>query len=746
VERCELFRKYERKWRKLPPVPVLDVWNLKLAGYCPFISSSSKAFWYKSVVVLTADALWFAVNNIIRHGIRNVVIVFDEYLFHLMRKVGVGRVDVGKLEKVFGGFLDREFDVRILKRGEGGEWVWVVRRLRVRDAVSVWNNALGLVERAGVEKYTRMVEGRKGAKLAGMLVEGVLKSVVDIKDDIVNNYTVYDLVVYMFDAALAVLYASRFLPDIDGRMRLRRLGLRMLSGSLSLISAVGVIDVVRNAVAVVDRVVGVRWVFEGGEEYVVGYAGGFVRSVISLLLMRGRSVGVVTTSVDDSDVLVWRMYPHESLKHVRIDVSKIRKRVKAVKMLWSPKMFYVGEGDYGGGYVVRRMVERSVYDLHGVIRDVLNIEGNVVVVCNKRVIVYVSDVLRRSGYKVEVHGDERRGVVDYVLVKKGDGNVLMLVSPHSRVAVGVDPPVLDPRVLVVLYGMRRRAREYVKMYAGSLDGLVSEFADVRIYREGDVYYVYGGRDVKYDYLLVYDAFDAKFDKHMLVQVIGRWYMRNVGFVVYNGKYDLFDIKYYAVDDGVFEMPDGEFYVERGTVGFGLLTKVVVEPAKSFDEAVSKVVSLGCDNAVDAEKVVRGDYFRLRSVYNSLRFIRVQLRYRRLGDRDLWLLARKLAVMVNAFTYADKNGLDVLDGLKRFYRVFKGGGVDEMLEAVKSSLGIGDDDWGRVVRRLAVCGVRSLFLEYKYKLRKVPKGVVIVGVNDWRNRADLTKYLSTRKDV
>jgi len=746
VKNCPLFQKFSDKWRRVPPAPTLDPWILKLSGYCPFIAASSKAFWYKSIAILTSDALWFAMNNIIRHNIRNVIIVFDEYLIHLARKAKVKRVDLKKVEKVFGDLVGREFDVKILERGEDGVWTWVTTRMTIRDAVTMWNDALELVEKAAVEAYSDFVGGDRGMYLANAIANGILRRIIDIKDRDVDGYTVYDLIVYLFNAAVAVLEISKHVDDVSKRMKLRRLGLWMQSNSISLISAVGMIDM-NGGVFMVDRVVSVRWTFEGDEEYIVGHVGGFVRGVIAYLLLHGRNVGIITTSVDDSDVPGYRIYPHDLLEHVRINLSGIRKPVKANTVYWSPAMFYVRVPDrasYVEQYRARSMIASSASDLNGVVWGVTNIDGNVVMVGNKSIIVYVAELYKRMGYKVEYHGDLERGVVDYIIVEKPDGGKIMLVSPHSRVSMGVDPPLENPRVIVILYGIRRPAREYVKMYAGSLSGLVVQKLDLvldyRKYSDGETYYVYVGSDAKYDYLLVYDIFDFKIDSHMLLQVIGRWYMQDIEFVVFNRKYNIADIKYYYIDFGFFDVPRGKFYIEKGYEKIGSLWKPIFEGVKSFDEAVERVVGATWRYGVDAEKVLRSEYYRLRSVYNSLRYIRVQLRYRRLDDRDLWLLTRKLASMINGFEYAERNCLDVPDGLKRFYYVFRDEGVGEMLERVKSWLNIADDDWSYVVRRLILhYGVRSLFLEFKYGLRKIPKGVIIRGINDWRDRANLTKY-------
>jgi len=221
-------------------------------------------------------------------------------------------------------------------------------------------------------------------------------------------------------------------------------------------------------------------------------------------------------------------------------------------------------------------------------------------------------------------------------------------------------------------------------------------------------------------------------------------MQNVEFIVHNAKYVLADVKYYLVDLGVFDIPYAPFYVERDTVKESVSRKIVVEPTKNFDEAVGKVIGYGGyeKRSVSGDKILRRDYLRLRNVYSSLRYIRKQTKYRRLHDGDLWLLVKKIAIMLNGFEYAEKNGLDVPDGLKRFYEVYKSKGIGEMLERVREHLGIEDVAWKFVVRRLVlVYNIRSVWLEYKYGLKKIPKRTIIAGINDRSSvMRDLFEYI------
>ena len=171
----------------------------------------------------------------------------------------------------------------------------------------------------------------------------------------------------------------------------------------------------------------------------------------------------------------------------------------------------------------RRTVMRGERDLLELLNTVIEVNGNVVIVANKRVILYISELLRKGGFNVEVYGDLNRNVVDYVLVDKGNGKI-MLVSPHSRVGFGVNPPVENPRVIVLLPDIRRPAREYVKLSRDVYGRLIYRGPDLglmnfSVVREGDVYYV-AVNDGRHTLLFVYDKFDAKYDRHMLIQIIG----------------------------------------------------------------------------------------------------------------------------------------------------------------------------------------------------------------------------------
>jgi len=58
-----------------------------------------------------------------------------------------------------------------------------------------------------------------------LIVDRILRNIVDIKNEKIDNYSVYELVVGLFDASLVVLEASKSISDVVKRMQLRHLGL-----------------------------------------------------------------------------------------------------------------------------------------------------------------------------------------------------------------------------------------------------------------------------------------------------------------------------------------------------------------------------------------------------------------------------------------------------------------------------------------------------------------------------------------
>jgi len=739
IKACPLFKKYSAKWRRLPNVPFIDPWNLKLSGYCPFVAASSKRFWYNSIVVITVDSLKYALRRILNLGIRNVVVVFDEYLVHLKKKMPAGFVDVTKLEKEIGrDVMDAKYSVNVYVKYEDG-WRLESRSMSLRDALVAWNQALTKLDNAAASYYTHNFMDGSGNYLAYAIEDSVLYGLANMTE------YVEDYVIEMYSAALAVEEMSRNVDDVTAKMKLKRLGMYMRYASMSLVSALGFRDLsgsVQN-----HRVINIRWVLgEDKKLYLVGYAGGYVRAVIATLMKAGCNVAVVSTSVVDADVIPHVLMPHESLEHVRVDVANIMKPVKILSVYWDPAVAVsANTADRKEEYRVRR----SINDLELYLTQALSASGNAVIIANKRLVMIAAEIAKRFGLDVRVYGDLDRQVIDYVIVKKKDGGSLLLVSPHSRASMGVDPPVEDVVAIFILYGLREPARELIKLkYCQLGERLIGEFYDLRIHRSdnGNVYYVYAGSDGIYEYLLIYDSFNDKYDKHLLVQIIGRWYMQNVQYIFYNGKYDVLT-RYFLPDVGLWSLPEGNYYVLKGVDRSGGFSRPILEGFASFGDAVARVLGLkrpsymvvtdtsvyrdpnyyekllesaaemlGLTLLVNIDKVLEREYRGLSSAYNCI------LRARReisAGRGDAYRLSRYLIRVVNGFVYADATGSKVPAGLVRFYVAYKNFGIRVMLEEFRGWINAPAEIWNKVARYVlsvsVLSGVAGLVLKYKLRL-------------------------------
>ena len=584
IKSCPLFKLYEKKWRKVPPIPVLDPWLLRLSGYCPFIAGFSKSFWYKSVVVITYDSLWYALRNIERYGIRNVILILDEYLVHLYKGRGVlKKIDIDRVRNLVGNDnFNKEVEVMIDLAGGKKAIVSLARGLKV------WNNNVDYIERKVVRRYNEIIFGKKGMeerslrgpRLANMIIEYMLKLGINVYKD-VHRYLKELLYV-----AEAVIKIANDIDDIDKRMKIRRLGLWMLKNVL------GFASVLENNDKKI-RYVFVKWVMGKNSEYIVSTPGSMIRGVISYLILDkfkkkeedesgskkenkneennrkitvDRLIGVISSSVDDSFINGFSLAPHESLDHVIVRVDRILKSVEGGRIGWSPSMFYMNKRKMKKRNGSNYQIVKSMHELFKLLRDTIGIHGNCVIVMNKMMIDYVSDIFERNfSVKVKKYGDLDRGIVDYAIVEKENGMIL-LVSPHSRVAMGIDPPIQDPRLIIVLFGLRRPVREYIKLDLNVLLGLYYRdelgIADFRIVRDDSGVYYVADSDGKHTRIWLYDVFDYKYDKHLLLQVIGRWYMQSVGIILYNAKYSLTDVRYYAINYSIlFDIPKYPFYVE-----------------------------------------------------------------------------------------------------------------------------------------------------------------------------------------
>ena len=88
--RCPLYLEYRDEWDRLPgDVFYSDNDVLAGGGFCPFRALFHRSFWYKSVVLIPHDLLGVAVKQLVRFKIRRVVIIVDEYLDVMVRRIEV---------------------------------------------------------------------------------------------------------------------------------------------------------------------------------------------------------------------------------------------------------------------------------------------------------------------------------------------------------------------------------------------------------------------------------------------------------------------------------------------------------------------------------------------------------------------------------------------------------------------------------------------------------------------------------
>ena len=436
--------------------------------------------------------------------------------------------------------------------------------------------------------------------------------------------------------------------------------------------------------------------------------GGYVAAVVEMFKagLKGVSLDVITSSVDDSNVeyvqdivslFSLRMIgPSSGLRYYRVSVDYHR-GVRGFTGGWWKKS---GSRDF--------VYVRSLADLFGLLRKG---SRNVAVVVDKESMLLLAKGFEQLGWGVEYGRDsENPSVVDYVVVRRPtNDSVILMFHPHGRCSMGVDPPFRDEiESVVVALGVRGRPRYMVpvprvfRRYARRLlEGKVVALEDWT-----GLYVV-----VKCGWLLIYDVFSLKYDIHMLAQVVGRFFLsRSMVNLVVNGRYDLrwvSRVKYF-----VFVSPSGAGrvfkvkYVGKDSgeeLGTEFNVRLLNVPAYSVraqyvEVDVSRFSSSGYV-VVDVGKVWRWMYGKLRSVYNSLRYCRVQLRYGR--GVDEWWLYKKLVYLVSGFEYARLEGKDVPAGLKRMYEVYLISGIRGLLEYVYSRYlsGLDPGVWRNIKRRI-----------------------------------------------
>jgi len=269
--------------------------------------------------------------------------------------------------------------------------------------------------------------------------------------------------------------------------------------------------------------------------------------------------------------------------------------------------------------------------------------------------------------------------------------------------MGIDPPHRDEiEGVVVALGVRGYPRRLVPAPPQSR-GWVRDGRVIRV-PESPLYSV-----AWRGWLLVYDVFSFKYDLHLLTQVLGRYFLSlSMWFVVLNPRYQVSVVRYFDMVDAselrsggwrvgrVFmvrfvDEDSGETYtwseaVERGVLD---LLKPVLRrvDVREFERGWL---------SVDTHRVRGVAYSRLRNVYNSLRYVKRQLKY---GNQpEKWWLLGKLVLLANAFSFAKVENLPVPPGLKRMFRVYASEGLRGLLPYIQRRYleGLDPEVWGFVV--------------------------------------------------
>jgi len=436
--------------------------------------------------------------------------------------------------------------------------------------------------------------------------------------------------------------------------------------------------------------------------------GGYVYSVVEQLAseLEGMVLDVITSSVDDSNVtyiqdilspLSLRMVaPRDVLHYHRVSVD-YRRGVKGWVIGWWKK-----SGLRDPVYV------RSLAELFDLLKRG---SKNVAVVVDKESMLLLAKGFERLGWRVEYGRDsENPSVIDYVIAYRPSGSIILMFHPHGRCAMGVDPPFRDEiESVVVALGVRGRPRHMVPV-PGIFRRYVRRFLEGRVVALEEWVGLYVV--VKGGWILVYDVFSLKYDIHMLAQVVGRFFLsQSMMNLVLNGRYDLrwvSRVKYFVFVDpsGAGRVYKVKYIGRESGSEFGSEFEVRVHniPAylvkRQYVEVDISQFSSGCVVVVDVGKVWKWMYDKLKNIYNSLRYCRIQLKYGR-GSFDDWWLYKKLVWLISGFEYARLEGRSVPPGLKRMYEVYLNSGVRGLLEYVHSRYlnGLDPSRWRDIKRRI-----------------------------------------------
>ena len=661
--KCTLFQLYQKEWRKVYhfPVPVMDPVILRLSGYCPFQVLFSHVFWRNSFVIISYRMLPLVISILSRLSIRKVVIYFDEYLVHLNYRLVLKKIDISKMDK---SILNLEVDYG----GRKVKFSSVIYKYNslidefIKDVFMYYDELghhicksietkdrefLGLVF---LDYIARVLRGETDLIGISSKVFNKFKEIVEVLDAFYNEYRLS--VFRRFKRYIMYVFNSFFRSEYDGEEYSRKFAPEVVGSGI-------------------------------GSSF-----GGYVFSFMSFLAGLKKEIYIISSSVDDSNfsiesdissVLGFRIIaPYSKLKYHRLSIVYNR------GVIQYPVYPYKKDPDRIWNYV------KSLMELFELLRGG---KRSVAIVVDKESMMMLAKEFERLGWKIEYGRDyENPSIVDYIVVHRPNNSIILLFHPHGRTSMGVDPPYRDRiESVIVALGLRGYPRYVVPV--PSVFRVIGREFDGKSVGTDDLPGMYCV--VRNGFLYVYDVFSLKYDLHLMVQVIGRFFLsKSMKFVLLNPRYGIKEIKFFvlvhhidvnklgSVVGRIFKVSymdkEGNEYTEYHL----RLMKMTWNDVrmKLYEINVERFIKSDPSNYVLELHRVRYTMFsKLRNVYNSLRYVRKQLRYGRQPDR--WWFAKKMVYLINGFEYVKWEKSPVPIGLKRAFEKYVNGGLEALLSYI-----------------------------------------------------------------
>jgi len=598
-------------------------------------------------------------------GVRRIIVYFGEYLVHLSHRVGLKRLNPGRiderilcLEVEYNGRRIRFKDVVYMYNRMIDEFVWEIFR---------FFDDLGYEIYEGADEKSREFPGILFLDYVRMVVRGdvdlssiedrIRRRIVELVDILERFHEKYRLAIFSrFLRYIVYVFYSFFRVEFDGEKYVRRFFPEVSDTGIS--GTVG------------------------------GFVYGFMEGLKVLERNQGKEIYVVSSSVDDSNfsfendisshLRLRIISPYEDLRYHRLSIVYSRGVVEY------PTSPFMKDPSYSWNYV------RSLKELFELLR---NGKRNVGVVLDKESMLLLGKEFEKLGWKIEYGKDsENPNIVDYVVVHRPNNSIILLFHPHGRTSMGVDPPYRDRiESVIVALGLRGYPRYVVTV--PSVFRVIGREFDGKSVGTDDLPGVYSV--IKSGFLYVYDVFSLKYDLHLMVQIIGRFFLsRSMKFVLLNPRYGIRDIKFFVL----VHYLDSDKY--GNLVGRVYRVSYVDKYGREYNEfqlrmagmrwldVKMKLYEINIDRftrsnsngyVVNLRNVRYIMYNMLRCVYNSLRYVRKQLKHNNQPDR--WWFVKKFVYLINGFEYARLNNMSVPSGLKKCFRIYCNEGLLSLLEYV-----------------------------------------------------------------